>query len=173
MPEQFMGFDPLVGSEIMNLMGADASKLGIPQSYKRIQDIVQFFGGMKDYRYQILRVLDSRAARNTRGDNMEALWMFVQLQREKEAAIKELNPQDFETDIAQDIVAGHIPLEKKQRISADIEKHKGLVQKREAERLATGKEALAMVDVLTIPKLTKYEKTLETIEQLDRELSQF
>lgn len=173
MQTQFLGFDPLIGTEIMDLVGADATKLSIPQVYKKISEIINYFGPQANYRLQILKVLDSRMARNSRGDNIDALWIYIQLQKEKEVKLKELDPKDFEEDIAKDIVKGHIPLEKKKRINTDIQKAKELLEKRLRDSQFNVKQGEAMNEVMDASKIKKYENTLQEIDKIDSQLSQF
>lgn len=173
----FLNFDPIIGTDIMNLVGADATKLAVPSFFKRVSDIVAYFGSKPDYRYQILKLLSSKPLLytefNTKGDKVDSLWTYVQLQNEKAAKLKEFEPKDFGEDVAKEIVSGHLTIDKKKRINQDIENQKTLLEKRSVTAQNEQKEGKAMDGVMALPKLTRYQQTLRELEILDKELSQF
>jgi len=85
---------------------------------------------------------------------MDLLWTYVELAKEKKAHLAKLDPVDFESDVAQEIVSGHITTEKVDRVKADI-----------AERKAA---LLSLKDIKpdASTQLEKIEQTLKTFEDL-------
>jgi hypothetical protein len=142
-------FDPLVSADIMHALGVDASQLANAHFYTRIKEVVDYFKNSPNPRRDILRVVQKKS-----GNPLDLTWTYVQLQREKERQIAKLNPEDFEVDVAAEIVRGHITKDKRERVKKDIKER--------------------MIDnIVGSTKLDVYSSALQEIDKLDKALEKF
>lgn len=163
-------FDPLEGAEIMTLMGLDPARMSIPRVAAQFEDILRHFAGSPDKRQTILKVMMKS------GDKLDNLWTYVQLQKEKQAKLQNFNPEDFEPDVAKEIVSGHITIDKKQRIRESIKKRRETQKHKEQEQQARKqerKEEKAVTAATLDEKLDFYSSQLDELDALDNQLTNY
>lgn len=161
-------YDPLDGAEIMSLIGFDPGRLTIPRIAAQVQDIIKHFTKTPDYRMKILKVMMKS------GDKLDNLWTYVQLQKEKEAQLSILRPDDFEQDVAAEIVSGHITLDKKQRIRDSIKQRRENAKQKEQDDIIhrrEKREEKKVQEALPTEKLDLYSSALDELDVIDNQLS--
>lgn len=160
-------YDPLEGAEVMTLMGLDPARLSIPRIAAQVREVVTFFAGKTDRRSQILKQMMKS------GDKLDNLWTYVQLQKEKASKLETLNPEDFEPDVAAQIVSGHLTLDKKSRIREDIKNRKEAAKNKELNRQEKRQDTIQQKKVeeaLPDNKLDFYSGILDELDSIDSQL---
>lgn len=164
----FTGLDPLKITEVMNLIGMETHYLAIPRYYNQLKDIVNYFAESPNLRYDILKVIS-----NKQGNKFDVLWTYVELQKEKAAKVQVLDPEDFESNIAEEIVAGHVTKSNRSQLSEVIRKKKEeLERKKEEAKFQTSKDK-AVEKIFDETKLDLYANTLRELEAIEQELSAY
>ena len=92
--------DAIEGSEIMDLLDIPYYDLEDSKKLYRIKEVVEFFQGNDQKRWQILKLTDGFA-----GDKLAKVWTWVQLQKEYTSMIRGLNPEVFTEDIQEELKA--------------------------------------------------------------------
>ena len=161
-------YDPIIGADIMNITGVGGEKMDIAPISAKLHEIVEYFSG-KDYKSEVLRVMV------TGGDKFENLWNYVQLKKQKDSKLKEFDLKDFEPDIAEDIINGHLPIVKKQRLKEDLEKRKKLLEQKERQQgeQQVDKKKDDLIEQLSKNKIDLYSKTLEEVNDIDLQLNYY
>jgi len=160
------------GAEIMTLLGLAHYDLDNPRKFSMAKDITSYFNGKPDARSQILKILSKGMGQ----DKLDIIWTFVELQKEKERAIKELDPDHFEEDIVEQIKTGILTKDNIARIKKDIEVYDNkLSQKRkeadELERINKDTVDNLFIKPNPIDILSETKKLLNKVEDLNKELS--
>lgn len=161
-------YDPLIGAEIMSLMGLDPAKLDIPRIAAQVHTVIKYFADRPDRRTHILKVMMKP------GEKLDNLWTYVQLQKEKTLQLAVLDPNDFEPDVASEIVSGHITIDKKNRIKDSIKQHQERERQKEQlrqERRTETIEKKQVKEALPKEKLDLYSQTLSALDAIDNKLS--
>jgi len=160
-------FDPIYNADVMSAMGIDPNHLQNAGIYGRVKDVLDYFQGRKNPRQEILKLISTKT-----GNPLDTVWTYVQLQKEKQARLAKLNPEDFEPDVAEEIVAGHITIAKKQRIRKDIQQRKEKLAQQKAQqqnqKLEQKKDNI--IEGLSSEKLDIYSQVLDEIDSYDKEL---
>lgn len=159
---------PELGSQIFEALGVSPVEFEIPRRFKQLQDIGAYLMRYENPRYKLLQVVSEKS-----GDKIDIAWTWVQLQKEKEAKVRSLDPKDFEPDVAAELSQGFLSLQKRRQVEADIARRRQEVERKrqreqEAHLQAQKEKAISQVD-----KLTKVEETMKEIDNLDRELSYY
>lgn len=161
-------YDPLDGAEIMSLMGLDPGRMAIPRVAAQFQDIVKHFSKSPDYRMKILKVMMKS------GDKLDNLWTYVQLAKEKEAKLAVLHPDDFEQDVAQEIVDGHLTIKSKDKVRLDIKSRREQAKQKDLDANLQRLERRAdkkVQEALSPEKLDLYENTLKELDNIDSQIN--
>lgn len=163
-----MNFDPTIEASILQVLGLDPNSLSNGYIYNRAKDVVKYFSSKPNPRAEVLKLI---ARKN--GNPLDVAWTYVQLQKEKEAMLSKLNPEDFEPDVAAEIVSKHITIEKKQRVREDIKKQKELLKKQKAEQELTQANQEKVHQIFSETKLDYYDEVFNEIDRFDKELSYY
>ena len=160
------------GAEIMTLLGLAHYDLDNPRKFSMARDITSYFSGQPDARSQILKIISKGHGQ----DKLDMVWTYVELQKEKQNAIKELNPEQFAEDIEEQIKTGILTKENIARIRKDIEVHDNKLKQRREEAEKFEKESRDTVDSLMykprpIDILSETKTLLNKVEHLNKELS--
>lgn len=163
-----MEFDPIFNADIISAMGVDPNQLQNASIAGRVKTILDYYKGNPNARMEVLRVVSKRP-----GNPLETVWTYVQLQREKQAKLQTLDPQDFEPDVAQEIVSGHMTIAKKNRVLADIKARKESAARKQKQAAEKAEETKTknMLNSLSEQKLDQYEQVIKEIDSYDKELS--
>jgi hypothetical protein len=165
-------YDPIIGADIMSMLSVSGEKLDSPYTFGRVREITEYFSSKRDYKYEVLKVLSSKIAQD---DKLQALWSYVQLQKQKHAKLKDFDPNDFENDVVSELNTGYLTLEKKKRISDDIKRRKEIIIQKEQTQQEKNQEKKQqnLIGELSKDKLDLYSNTLDEIDQLDLALNNF
>lgn len=165
-------YDPIIGADIMNMLGIGGEKADIPSVFGRVSEIAEYFQSKGDYKYEVLKVLNSRIARE---DKLGALWSYVQLQKQKNSKIEQLNPHDFGEDVVNELNQGFLTTGRKKLILENIKAQKQrLIEEQRFQHDQTLKNQLNHnIEELSRDKLNLYEDVIEEIDQLDLTLNNF
>jgi hypothetical protein len=165
-----LGVDPIEGAEILDLIGVNYYDFENPKKLNQIQDVVNYFSGKKDKRYQILKVLSGKTVVN----RLDTIWTFVELIKERENKIAALNQDDFEPDIQEELKNKYLTRDKIKIIKKDIDNHKKQaeeIKKREMEDRQYNKLVdKKLTKAIDVSKLIEIEKNVNEIEQLNEML---
>lgn len=166
-----LDFNSEIGTSIIHAMGLDPSHLSNANIYSKVKEVVQFFERASNPRMEVLKLLSRK-----NGDPLDIAWTYVQLKKEKQALINKLNPQDFEPDIAEEIVSGHLTIESKRRVRDDIAKQQTMLakQKEAAEKSQQEhKESSLLENAMPPAKIDFYQDTLNELDRFDHELEYY
>jgi len=169
------GIDPLIATEIMDLLGISQGDLKLSNTLDRLIDVIEHFQGEKNYRGNILRVLDKHYG----GEPLQRVWEYVQLTQERAREIKELPKEEFAKDIQDEIEERYLTKENMEKIKKDIVKHKkdikinedyiGLTQKAyKASREISDKSRQEKLE-----KLQTIEKKINKIDSLNKQIDKY
>lgn len=165
--------DPLIGTEIMELLGVPPYALDDPKQFKQVHEIVSYFQGRPDYRHRLLSLVQKRP----KSDKLDTVWTWLQLQKEREDKIASLNPNLFAPDIAEEIVNGYLTKDAIKRVRENLAE-----QKRQARAAAQAREADKQLQVAQESKVAEIVEpnvygnvllTLDEIEDLSNTISNY
>jgi len=161
-----LNLDPLIATQVIQLVGMKDYEITNPQRYNQLRDIVTYFQD-KNARFEILKVL----SKNRGMDKLDAVWTYVALQNEKRAKLQTLNPSNFEPDIEQQLKQGVLSRGDMKRVKADIDHKKREIQKQKQLDQAFENKKHRVVDkVFDETKLDSIRDTLYDIEDLNKQL---
>lgn len=161
--------DPIFATDIMSLLDIPSYVEGFPRQNAKLLDVIDYFKSVPNYRNRLLRVL---AQKN--GDKLDIAWTYVQLLREKEKAVKSLNPSDFEADVADEIVKGYISKDKIKTVKDDITERMKAAQKAEAEEAKQEVMSSKKTEkAISVSMMQEYSRKLSEIEKLNEELKAY
>lgn len=156
-----LGFDPIEGTEIMELLDLGLDDTKFHKSYNKIRDIIKYFQGRDDKRKTILKILSSRR----HDDKLDAVWTYVQLSNEREAVIGRMNPEDFAENVQEDLKNKYLTKENMKLIKEQV--NDGI------ERARKEKEALEKDNkTFNALKTRKLNKALKNLESYQEDVSQ-
>lgn len=157
--------DPLIASEVMELLGSAHYDLNNPKKLNQIRDIVTYFKNVPNHRFKMLKVLSNKS-----GDKLDILWTYVALQKEKEEKTKTLNPEHFEPDVASEIAKGYLTEDKMALVRKDLERMKlerKKAEQQEAKELSEKSKAISKIPIEAI------EDTLTDLSFINKELKAY
>ena len=162
--------DPIEGSEIMELIGANYVDLEDAKRSQMIQDIIGYFSGRKEKRYTILKILAGK-----QGDRIEIMWNWVQLTQERSNLIKGLPKEQFTEDVQKEIENEYLTrdnlkilkLQLKDRIKEEEEKS-DLRKERKEEDKYDKKTQKATEKALDASKLRGIRQKVIKIEEINQ-----
>lgn len=125
-----LGIDPIEGTQIVQALNIQPWEFENAIRFHKIKDIVQFFRGNENAQKMIHRLTMNSAGT----DKIDFVWSWMQLEGEKQKALGELNPDDFDDTVQAEIKDGHITEEKLRRIEQDLEQREKEIARKE-ERL--------------------------------------
>lgn len=140
---------------IIDALGVDETHLANAKVYGRVKAVVDYYLHRPNARMEVLQLVAKQP-----GKGLDTVWNYVQIQREKSYLLAQMLPEDFEPDVAAEIVAGHLTTQKKELIRVDIAKQKQLPPNPPAEGLS-----------LSPGKLELYDKLLNRLDSFDKELA--
>lgn len=162
--------DPIESAEIMELLSAYPIDMVTPGNMAKLQKVVTHFQGMKDKRYQILKLLNGKPTDN----KMEVLYTFVQLQQAKKEKISQLDPQDFEPDIVEELAKGYLSKDKRNVLKQDLERSRKeaakLAKMEDRERQTYERSKGKALDKI---KIDKIDDTLKDLDFIDNQLAKY
>jgi hypothetical protein len=165
-----LNLDPLLATQIIRLLGMREYEINIPQRYNQLRDIVTYLQHSSNPRAEVLKVL----SKSYGGDRLDTVWTYIELQKEKDNKIKQLDPKDFEPDIEAELKQGILTKEKVKRVKSDIEIRKQQLKKEQQEQAAHDKKVnQAVGKVFDETKLAHVQDTIYDIEQLNKELDYY
>lgn len=145
----YSGINPLLLAELSELLSLEPNDIDNPRRFNQLKDIAEHYSDSPTLRRDVLRVLNGKS-----GDRMDLLWTYVELEKAKKVQLAKLDPVDFDPDVAEEIVSGHVTTEKVDRVKADIAERKAaLLSLKDTKPDATS-------------QLEKIEQTLQTFEDL-------
>lgn len=118
------------GTDLMHLLGVSFIDLDNPARSRKFESVLRYFKDDSSARRQVLKII----SRDNRDDKLDAVWTWVQLELERQEALKELDPQDFTDDVQSELKQGYLSQEK-------IEELKGEMDRLEREQQAKQVEA--------------------------------
>lgn len=121
--------DPIAGTEILDILGLSTYDLDNPKKYSMIREVVEFYKG-QNARGSILRILSKQPYM----DKLDAIWTYVQLQKEKQEKLQQLEPTDFEPDIEEQLKAKYLTKDNLKRVKDEIFKKLQEERKRQARQ---------------------------------------
>jgi hypothetical protein len=77
--------DPIEGTEIMSLIGADVTQLSNPGKFNKIREIINYFQGKQDKQYVI-----SKLTLGKNVDKINFLFEYIGLRKQYEAKMNEM-----------------------------------------------------------------------------------
>lgn len=167
--------DPIEGSEIMELVGANYVDLEDAKRNQMIQDIIGYFSGREDKRYTILKILSGKS-----GDGVDIMWNWVQLIKERNNIIKGLPKEQFTGDIQKEIENEYLTRDNikilKTQLKARIktEEEKGsLKQERKEEEKYEKKAQKAAEEAMDVSKLKKLHQQVIEVEEINQILDKY
>lgn len=170
------GIDPIEGAEIMELLSIDPFELEDPKRFYRIKEVITFFQGNDQKRWQILKLLE-----NNSGDRLERVWTWVQIQTEYTRMIRSLNPKHFTENIQQEIKQEFLTREnlkmlKEQAVKREVEarlQEKSTVEKRQEGDRIDSKEKSVVDESSALGEIKETRRNLEDIEILSNQLAEY
>lgn len=157
--------DPLVASEVMELLGSAHYDVNNPRKLNQIRDIVTYFKDKPNHRYQILKVLSNKS-----GDKLDILWTYVALQNEKASKTKSLDPELFEADVATELTQGYVSQEKIDQVKENIAQ---LRAERKAAAKAEKQEQKQKEKAISDLGLELIDDTLTDLSFINKELQAY
>lgn len=162
-----LSFDPLIGTEIIDLLGMSDYEVENPKKYQQLRDVVSHFQADDNRRYSILKILNGK-----HGDKLDVLWTYVQLQNEKTRKLQTLNTEDFEPDVAAELTKGYITKDKIKTVKDDIAARKKELQRKQAEESRFDKQVESTVGK-ALKDLEVTDDTLTEIELINNDLEYY
>lgn len=159
-----LGFDPIIGSEIIELLGLADYEVNNPKKYQQLKDVVDYYATDDNRRFSILKLLAGK-----QGEKLDIVWTYVELQREKQAKVQSLNPQDFEKDVAEEITKGYVTKDNIKKVKDDIQKRKEELKKKQLEEERYERKVDSAMDK-AFKDLEVTNDTLTDIELINNEL---
>lgn len=167
--------DPIEGSEIMELLGANYIDLEDAKRYQKIKNIIDYFSGREDKRATILKILSGKS-----GDGVDIMWSWVQLTQERSNKIKGLPKEHFTEDIQEEIKNEYLTRDNlkilKTQLTKRLETEKkknDLRQEQKADERYDKKSQKATEKALDVSELQAIQKKVEEIEQINQELDKY
>lgn len=151
----------LEGTYLIDVLGLKTYEVDNPKTFSKLRDISNYFKNVPNARYKILKVLSDK-----HGDKMDILWTYVALKNEQAEMLRQLNPEHFPEDIAEQITDGYVTKAARQRIQDDIEN-----RLKEEEKNQDQKVDKAMVKIQESLPHTK--EALDRLNILDKELQAY
>ena len=168
--------DPIEGSEIMDLLSIDPSELEDPKRLYRIKEVVEFFQGNTEKRWQILKLLSGFS-----GDRLDRVWTWVQIQSEYTRIIRSLNPEQFTEDIQKDLkdeflTKKNIQMLREQATEREAElrvQENTVKNKRSEGEKIEESEKKAVDESNDLGEIQEVKRNLEELEVLSNQMSQY
>lgn len=172
-------------AEIMALLTVDPSDLVIPAKHRKVQDIIKFFKDKSNIRGQILKVLN----RDNREDKVDAVWVWIELQKQRAEKIGALNPEDFVQDVHEQIKSGILTKDNMDKVrrqikarkeeiakenrGLDIERRDQYEQAQEKSRQASSKASQIAEKEAEATRLEEMEQSFDEIEGLTDRINSY
>lgn len=157
--------NPLDGAELMSIIGISADDLNIQGRAGKVQEISRYLETIKNPKYTVLKLVQGKNS----ADKLEVVWSWVQLQKERERHINQLNPQDFTPDIEEQLRQKYLSRDKMKDIKASAQKQ--LQEQQELRKRIKDEhkttEAQRKAEEAIIKKVEKLNKAVESVNQLE------
>lgn len=171
------GVDVVGLGDVFSLIDVEPNDFSSPSRSAKLQDISAYFSGKPNPSRDVLRIL----SKDRRSDKVDAVWLWVKLQKDKEAALQKLNPDDFTDDIAQELKNGFLSREKLQELRKQIASEKARAEKmkamreqrREASAAFQQKKREAVDRAFNEGHLERTDDVLAELEAIQRELQPY
>lgn len=167
--------DPIQGTELMDLLGVEYYDLESPAKFRKFDEISKHFRGKQNLKGQILKILQKRPFE----DKMDAVWRYVQLEKERERIIERLPQDEFAENIQQELKNKYLTRDNLKLLRNQVDermeaaKKRGLEKREEMNREKKEQAAMGktMKDADT-SNLSQIKKSLEEIEAVQEKITQ-
>lgn len=156
--------------DIMSLLGVEPKDQMSPIRMRRIQEIISYFKDKKNARRDILKILSK-----DRGDKIDTVWTWAQLQQEKNRVLKSVDRTNLDEEVVSELDNGHLTIEARRRLKNDAQKRKEELKQRMDEIRRTERDEAKREKQLgkikgSLGELDKVEKQIDELEGFEVQL---
>lgn len=155
----FMAIITPESADIAKLLGMGAAEFEIPLRYAMFEEVMRYFSDPHTGNKKILQIL----GKNPSQDGLETVWHYVRLQNEKAKVIKELDPVNFEDEIADEIKEGALTMANMKRVEEDMARREKKIKESEHSDDSVVQEATMIKNIRS--KFNVVKEINQTLEK--------
>lgn len=155
-----LGFDPIWGTEVMELLGVPAYSINDHKTLEKVKDIVGFFEHYSDRRAVMLDLI-----KDERENKLDKVWTYTEIQKEKFNKLRQIPTEYLTQEMKEKIDRGEISNTEIKYLKETV-----LSKMREEE---THKKMQEVFNFMDEEKNAKLSSSLDELSVLTEQLSRY